>query len=321
MPDTISSPASVVLKRSEALDDEKWKVLLRRIYNQRCTPFLGPETCFDFSIPPASILAEEWADEHGYPFEDRKNLPRVAQFVAYKVLESVDAVKEELAEKFHGLKMPEFSNCNDPYGILASLPISVYINTHYFAFMYQALLSRYKDPQRTVCHWNENDASEHKSDLPATYDPKPACPLVFHMFGNVSEPPSMVLTEDDYMDFLVRTSDMQDLIPQAVQSAMKNNSLLFFGYQPNDLDFRVITRTLYRVWQYAPLRKGSIYTIQMIHVTDDKVTPEQIVRLKEYCSRYFKDSMSIGVYWGSTSEFMTELHQRWEEYCVDNVPG
>jgi len=24
--------------------------------------------------------------------------------------------------------------------------------------------------------------------------------------------------------------------------------------------------------------------------------------------------MSIGVYWGSTNEFMTELRQRWEEY-------
>ncbi|MGB2612083.1 MAG: hypothetical protein WBC80_24175, partial [Isosphaeraceae bacterium] len=72
MPEIISSPVPTVLKRSEALEDEKWKVLLRRIQNQRCTPFLGPETCFDFSIPAASVLAEEWADEYHYPFEDRK---------------------------------------------------------------------------------------------------------------------------------------------------------------------------------------------------------------------------------------------------------
>ena len=129
-----------------------------------------------------------------------------------------------------------------------------------------------------------------------------------------------MLTEDDYLDFLMRTSDRPELIPQAVQNAMKNNSLLFFGYQPNDLDFRVILRSLYRIWQYAPLRKGSNYTIQFIHVGDDKLTPEQIDRLKEYCNRYCKDSMSIGVYWGSTCEFMTELRQRWEDYRrVNNV--
>jgi hypothetical protein len=320
MPETIPPPAPTVLKRSDALDDEKWMVLLRRIQNQRCTPFLGPETCFDFSVPAASVLAEEWAAEHDYPFEDRKNLPRVAQFVAYKVLESVDAVKEELADKFRGLKVPDLSSPDEPYRILASLPLNVYINPHYFAFMSLALMSQFKEPQRVVCRWNDVDPDLLGPNMPAAYDPRPACPLVFHMFGHVTEPASLVLTEDDYLDFLVRTSEKPDLIPQAVQSAMRNNSLLFFGYQPVDLDFRVVLRSVYRIWQYAPLRKGSSYTIQFIHVGDNKLTAEQIAHLKEYCSRYCKDSMSIGVYWGTTSEFMTELRQRWEEYRVNNVP-
>jgi hypothetical protein len=319
MTEIIPAPVPIVLKRSEALDEEDWKVLLRRIRDQRCTPFLGPETCFDFSVRPASVLAEEWADEYEYPFEDRKNLPRVAQFVAYKALRKVIDVKEKLAEKFHRSPPPDFSNPNEPYSILASLPLKVYINTHYFAFMWLALKSKYKDAQRVVCRWNDNDSSENHPDLPAGYDPKPDSPLVFHMFGYVTEPESLVLTEDDYLDFLVRTSVKQDLIPQAVQSAMKNNSLLFFGYQPNDLDFRVITRTLYRIWQYRPSQRGG-YTIQFIHVGDEKLTPEQIALIKKYCNSYCDASMSIGVYWGSTREFMTELRQRWEEYCVNNRP-
>jgi len=321
MPETIPAPASAVLKRSEALDDEKWKVLLRRIQNQRCTPFLGPETCFDFSVPAASVLAQEWANEHNYPFEDRDNLPHVAQFVAYKVFGDVDAVKEEFAEKFRGLRAPDFSNPDEPYRILASLPLSVYINTHYFVFMSLALMSQHKEPQRVVCRWNDFEASADNPDLPPAYDPKPACPLVFHMFGHVGDPSSLVLTEDDYLDFLVRTSDKQDLIPQPVQNAMKNNSLLFFGYQTNDLDFRVILRSLYRIWQGATTKKGSSYTIQFVHVSDDKVTAEQISRLKEYYNRYCSSSMSIGVYWGSTSEFMVELRQRWEEYRANNPVG
>ena len=78
---------------------------------------------------------------------------------------------------------------------------------------------------------------------------------------------------------------------------MENNSLLFFGYQTNDLDFRVILRTLSPDLA-GPSRKTSSYTIQFVHVSDDKVTSEQISRLKEYFNRYCKTSMSIGVYWG-----------------------
>jgi hypothetical protein len=328
MAEATSSVVSQGLARCDTLDDEKWKVLLRRIQNQKCTPFLGPETCFDFSVPPASLLALEWADHYDYPFDDRNNLPRVAQFVAYQVQKGdVNAVKEELADKFRALKVPDFSNPDEPYRILASLPLSVYINTHYFAFMSMALMSQHKEPRKVVCHWTDMDFPEDDPDLPAAYDPKPACPLVFHMFGHIADPRSLVLTEDDYLDFLlgIASSDKQELIPQPVQSAMKNNSLLFFGYQTSDLDFRVILRSLYRIWQgssaAAKRPNAKSYSIQLVHVSDEKVTSDQIGVLKEYFNRYCDATMSIGVYWGTTSQFMTELRQRWEDYRVHSAPG
>jgi hypothetical protein len=169
-----------------------------------------------------------------------------------------------------------------------------------------------------ICRWNDPDSTEDDPDLPAAYDPKPACPLVFHMFGHVARPESLVLTEDDYLDFLVRTSDKQDLIPQSVQNAMRNNSLLFFGYQTNDLDFRVILRSLYRIRRDA--KKSFNYSFQFVHVSDDKVTSEQIRRLMDYFKDYCNMSMSIKIYWGTTSEFMLELRQRWEDYRV-TVPA
>jgi hypothetical protein len=326
MAEITSTPASPILKRSDALDDGKWNALLRRIETQKCTPFLGPETCFDFSVPPASVLAEEWADQWDYPFEDRNNLPRVAQFVAYQVLNGdVNAVKLELAEKLRTLRVPDFSNPAEPYRILATLPLSVYINTHYFGFMSMALMSQHKEPRKVVCRWTEMDGLEDDPDRTAAYDPKPACPLVFHMFGHVGDPESLVLTEDDYLDFLlgIASADKQELIPQPVQSAIKNNSLLYFGYQTNDLDFRVILRSLYRIWQGSSAlskRSGAkSYSIQMVHVSDEKITSEQIALLREYLERCCDVTMSIGVYWGTTSEFMIELRQRWENHCVNRA--
>jgi SIR2-like domain len=320
MPDVITSPATTtVLRRSEALDEAKWDCLLLRISKQKCTPFLGPETCFDFSIPSASVLADEWAEKHNYPFDDRRNLARVSQYVAYNVYENVRDAKAIFAKKFHGLKSPDFCNPDEPYRILASLPLKVYINTHYFAFMSRALMSLNKEPHRIVCRSTNNESLKNESDLETACDPTPACPLVYHMFGNVDDPESLVLTEDDYLDFLVRTSYTSSLIPDVVQGALVNNSLLFFGYQTNDLDFRVILRTLARIWR-GPSQASS-YTIQFVHVSDEKVSSEQVIRLKDYFNRYCKASMSIGVYWGTTSEFMIELRQRWEDYIANDPTG
>jgi hypothetical protein len=317
MPETIPLPPSnVELRRADTLDEAKWDSLLLRIDKQCCTPFLGPETCFDFSIPPASVLADEWAVKHNFPFEDRRNLARVAQYVAYNVYDHVSDAKAVFAKKFHGLKSPDFANRDEPYRILADLPIKIYINTHYFAFMSLALLSVHKEPQRLVCRAAEFTSLKRKSELQSVCNPTAASPLVYHMFGNVDSPDTLVLTEDDYLDFLVRTSYTDALIPDVVQAALAKDSLLFFGYQPNDLDFRVILRTLSRIWR-GPSQTSS-YTIQFVHVSDDKVSSGQVSRLKDYYNRYCKASTSIGVYWGTTSQFMIELRQRWENYLVSN---
>jgi hypothetical protein len=59
----------------------------------------------------------------------------------------------------------------------------------------------------------------------------------------------------------------------------------------------------------------------MVHVSDYKLTAEQIDCVKKYFTNYCDVDMSMGVHWGTTSEFMTELRQRWEEYSASNPPA
>jgi len=44
-------------------------------------------------------------------------------------------------------------------------------------------------------------------------------PVVFHFHGSYEIPESLVLTEDDYFDFLVNISRDEDLIPARIQQA------------------------------------------------------------------------------------------------------
>jgi len=40
--------------------------------------------------------------------------------------------------------------------------------------------------------------------------------LVYKLFGQLAEPDSLVLTEDDYFDYLIGVTSNRDLIPEAV---------------------------------------------------------------------------------------------------------
>ena len=63
------------------LDNEDWDLLLGRIKDSKCTPFIGAEV-FAGKIHVNSQIASEWAKKYGYPMEDSDDLARVAQLVA-----------------------------------------------------------------------------------------------------------------------------------------------------------------------------------------------------------------------------------------------
>jgi hypothetical protein len=51
-----------------------------------------------------------------------------------------------------------------------------------------------------------------------------------------------VLTEDDYLDFLVKVSWDNTVIPPRIAEALTDSSLLLLGYHLQDWDFRVMFR-------------------------------------------------------------------------------
>ena len=91
--------------------------------------------------------------------------------------------------------------------------------------------------------------------------PTPASPVVFHLHGRLSVPESLVLTEDDYLDFLVTVSRDQKLLPHQIKRAMAGASLLFIGYRLADWNFRVLHRGLVMAGEPS-LRRLSV-TVQL----------------------------------------------------------
>ena len=120
----------------------------------------------------------------------------------------------------------------------------------------------------------------------------------------------MVLTEDDYLDYLARISrDYEYLLPTSVQDRLASTTLLFLGYRLEDLDLKVIMRGL--------LCNLNLEQWDMLHVAVqlessivDNAKQEEVTR---YFQKYFSKS-KIDVYWGTTQQFIADLHARWQEY-------
>jgi len=296
----------------DTLEERDWDLLLRRTKAGKCTPFLGAGACCG-ALPLGSEIAQEWAQKHCYPLKDSSDLVRVAQFLAvhYDPMFPKEHILDQL---FENIEPPDFTEPDEPHGVLADLPLPIYMTTNYDDFMVRALKSRNKDPKRELCRWNRL-----VKDRPCIFESEPgfrptvANPVVFHLHGHNEVVESLVLTEDDYLDFLVSISRDQALLPPRIQEALTGASLLFIGYKLADWDFRVLFRGL--VMSTEPSLRRISVTVQLLPVPSD--APEATKkRVQKYLDKYF-NKMDVRVYWGTAREFSAELRERWEESSND----
>jgi len=290
-----------------SLQDTDWEILLHRIKGGKCTPFLGAGAALP-ALPLGKEIAEQWSSQHGYPLPDTANLARVAQYLAVK--HDPLFPKELLASLFKEKAPPNFGAPDEPHSVLSRLPLPIYMTTNYDDFMVRTLKAEGREAVREVCRW-KRDIESLPSEFDRGYVPTVQHPVVFHLHGQLDEPQSMVLTEDDYLDFLVRiiATDPQ-ILPPRIQQAFSDSTLLFLGYALTDMDFRVLFRMLVEYLEKSSRRAH--VSVQLLPVPEN-MTAEQRQKVQEYFDMYFRDS-HIRVFWGTCREFIAELSRRWEAF-------
>lgn len=298
---------------SYVIEEAKWNSLIERIRAGKCTPFLGAGVNDPKIIPQGSFMAQEWARDHSFPLEDKKDLAQVAQFLALNQIDPMECKDEMIRRWFGNLKTPDFNAPDEPLGILAKLPLPIYMTTNYDSLMMAALKSqgKGKDPHREFCKWNEHPHVKNSPSLwkeNRGFKPTIQQPVVYHLHGIDEISASMVLTEDDYVDFLVKITKDRDLLPPFVQEVLAATSLIFIGYRMADWTFRVLFRGLLSSIE-SGLRRVNV-AVQL--TPEDSPEPE---RVQEYLNSYY-GNMSTLVYWGTAKQFAVELRQRCERAGV-----
>jgi len=197
-------------------------------------------------------------------------------------------------------------------GILASqLTPDAYAKCLTEAFFHdRAVAIAGRDVKSDFCRWNDSllDNQTYPSflDESRTYRPDAQHPLVYHLYGRLSEPDSLVLTEDDYFDYLIGATANKGTIPEFVRRALADSLLLFLRFRLEEWKFGVLFRSIMRQEGGARRNKYPHVAAQIDPEEGRILEPE---RARKYLEGYFQGS-SANIFWGSVSDFVTEWIQR-----------
>jgi hypothetical protein len=168
--------------------------------------------------------------------------------------------------------------------------------------MTRALIKQNKDARQELCRWNKF-IKDHPSAFDNDYMPTVANPVVFHLHGYIPLAESMVLTEDDYLNFLVTISREDRLLPKPIQKAFVGTSLLFVGYRMADWNFRVLLLSL------TGFMENSLQRTHFAVMTPPSASEPMKQKAQDYLSQYY-ENIDVRVYWGTAKEFARELEER-----------
>lgn len=296
------------------LTEGQWDYLLSRIQMGNCTPFLGAGVNIPH-LSTGSVVASDWVQrsESRYPLRDERDLAEVAQYLAIevgdvlapKVRIAAQLDRERRALQTSDEDLKGLLGSSHPLAVLARLPFPIYMTTNYDDLMSLALKACGKSPTSEICPWNKYLNVESVFSRPEGFEPTSEEPLVYHLHGSSENKNSLVLTESDYLDFIINVKRDQ-ILPPRIEEALAGQ-LLFLGYSLSDWSFRVLLRGV--VESLGPSQKRASIAVQLPLESENP-------QAQDFLERYFGEigNVTVRVYWGDIGDFAADLDERWKEY-------
>jgi hypothetical protein len=215
---------------------------------QECILFLGagvhaaPPDASPFSYPVqhrppvGAALSRELAQACGFgdllPREDPGHLQRVA--LAYEIALSRARLVEAVADAVHVDRRP-----SPMLRALARMDFPVVITTNYDQLFERALAEVGKQPRVTIYTPRLEPTTDYRK-------PTAQSPIVFKIHGCISRPETVVITDEDYIDFVLRMSNKEpyDPLPRRLKVYLTDWTTLFVGYSLLDYNLRLLFKTL-----------------------------------------------------------------------------
>lgn len=309
-----------------------------RVRSGRVVPVLSGEIVFELSVGSQAAFVESYQRYVKYTLQPSPDLVELAKFHKhfprpkpftdqalkfdflnyvknhiYRLAKSNGADEDQMEEaaaqideltvsEFAGrLGMPALNSTDDPLLILANLPFKTIMTTSPFTFLEDALRRARKEPRTEVCRWRKDLQDTIPTTIDDDYEPSAHEPLVYHLLGLDRYVDSLVLTDDDYLEYLVNIcrsqgNDAIDVVPALVRKALSED-LVVLGFSLNSWAFRVLYAGLVK-----PNARHEDRGVCNVLLPDN---PEERSYLEDYVQREAK----FEVFWGDIHQYAGKLRQ------------
>jgi hypothetical protein len=250
---------AVDLDVTRALD-----IIAAAIREQKCILFLGagahappprdsPHDYPEEQRPPlgaalSRALAEGCDLAGRFPGEDPDNLQRVALF--YEIGGSRHQLVESVRSAVHDGKRP-----SPMLHALAEMGFPLIITTNFDQHFETALGAAGRQPRIAVYTPNRDEPTvDHR-------EPTADSPVVFKIHGDITRPETIVLTDEDYIQFVLRMSskDPYDPVPLTLKFYLAGWTTVFLGYSLLDYNLRLLFKTLR--WRIDSANVPDMYSV------------------------------------------------------------
>ena len=234
------------------MSDRLLSAIAARVREGECILFLGaavhagppPDSSFDYPEEVRPSLAGHVVDDLArecdfatqFPTDAANDLQRVALCAELSPGLGRKWLVEYLADKLMARTRP-----SPMLQMLAQMPFRVVVTTNYDSLFETALAAAGKKPQKLIYEPTPNTPARQ-----VLKDPTEKQPVVFKMHGDLEKPESIVITDEDYIQFVQRLAekDRVNPIPGYVRERMQMWPMLFMGYSLRDYNLRLLFRTL-----------------------------------------------------------------------------
>jgi hypothetical protein len=258
--------------------------IARSVSAGRCILFLGagvhypPPEDSSYSYPEqdrpplGAALSLQLAGECDFkakcPNDSDRNLQRVS--LCYELFKSRKQLVDKIREAVDVGKKP-----SPALRALARLPFSLVITTNYDRLFERALQREEKDPRSIVY------AKEPEEPTKDYLDPNQESPVILKIHGSIEEPESIVVTDEDYIQFVLRMTDKDPYhpVPETFRYNLKRWNTLFVGYSLLDYNLRLLFKIMR--WQIDPANIPETYSV-------DKYPDPLILDVWENQNRYVR---------------------------------
>lgn len=223
----------------------KMETIAESVKEGKCILFLGSGVHYhseEYNYPKEQrpLLGKELSQQLAgqcefsthFPDESKDNLQRVA--MCYEIANSREQLIEEVKKAVQVKKAP-----SPALQALAKLPFPLIVTTNYDNLLEKALLANGKDPKVVVY---DQEGKQPVSNPAPTLDE----PVVFKIHGDFNNSESIVITDEDYIQFVLRMSGKGDVypVPESFLYHFQIWPTLFVGYSLLDYNLRLLFKTL-----------------------------------------------------------------------------